>query len=755
MAFQNAGISTASCPSPPEGGKTACLHEPRTGEGTLDRPEPLHNNGNVRRRTERFSQDDPVVTSRVRRIGTRAMAVVTLIFGIGILACTVGADDVNVGDVNLLLAIVIGITGMGIVGAVLSAKAPQNPLGPAYQVAAMFMALAVLASLYGERGLSDLPGLPLVPIAGWLTQLAFTPAFAATCTAFLLFPDGRPPSTRWRPVMWLIWGGAVVAAIGTTFGSPRFEFDPGSTVANPFRMGPEGLFVGLNILGGAASFLGGILAVIAVVVRFRRSKAEERQQLRWLAWAAGAILVCAVALVLAGLVGGDSGTAFELVFLALVISVLVGLPLATAIAVLRYRLYDLDLVVKKTAIYSIVAIALTALYLALLGGATLVGLGPIPAGVVFLLTFTFARNRARKIADRIVYGKRATPFEVLSEFSERVGETYSVDDVLPRMTQLLAAGTGAREARAWIRHGRTLRASAVAPADAGTMPDVELAHDESSVFGEDLYVFPVTHQGELLGAITLAMAANDPMDASKERLAQGVASQAGLALRNVRLVEDLRASRSRIVAAQDERAKALERNIHDGAQQQLVALTVRLRLAEQMAERDPAAVAAMLGDLRDQASAALEDLRDLARGVYPPLLADKGLFAAVEAQARKAAVPVEIQPGQLSRYPPAIESTVYFCVLEALNNVVKYADASGAVVSLAQTDGVLAFEVRDDGRGFDSTGSTYGTGLQGMADRLDAVGGGLLVRSSPGTGAVVRGEIPVLKSDAVEELPEK
>jgi signal transduction histidine kinase len=680
------------------------------------------------------------------------MAVVTLIFGIGILACAVGADDVNAGDVNLLLAIVIGITGMGIVGAVLSAKAPQNPLGPAYQVAAMFMALAVLASLYGERGLSDLPDLPLVPIAGWLTQLAFVPAFAATCTAFLLFPDGHPPSARWRPVMWLIWGGAVVAAIGTTFGSPRFEFDPRSTVANPFRMGPEGLFVGLNILGGAASFIGGILAVISVVVRFRRSKGDERQQLRWLAWAAGAILVCAIALVLAGLVGGERSAAFELVFLALVVSVLVGLPLATAIAVLRYRLYDLDLVVKKTAIYSIVAIALTALYLALLGGATLIGLGPIPAGVVFLLTFTFARNRARKIADRIVYGKRATPFEVLSEFSERVGETYSVDDVLPRMTQLLAAGTGAREARAWIRHGRTLRASAVAPADAGAMPDVELAHDGSPAFGEGIHVFPVTHQGELLGAITLAMAANDPMDASKERLAQGVASQAGLALRNVRLVEDLRASRRRIVAAQDERAKALERNIHDGAQQQLVALTVRLRLAEQMAERDPAAVAAMLGDLRDQASAALEDLRDLARGVYPPLLADKGLFAAVEAQARKAALPVEVQPGELGRYPPAIESSVYFCVLEALNNVVKYANASGAVVSLAQTDGVLTFEVQDDGRGFDSTGSTYGTGLQGMADRLDAVGGGLVVRSSPGTGAVVRGEIPVSKRDVIEEL---
>ena len=143
----------------------------------------------------------------------------------------------------------------------------------------------------------------------------------------------------------------------------------------------------------------------------------------------------------------------------------------------------------------------------------------------------------------------------------------------------------------------------------------------------------------------------------------------------------------------------------------------------------------MLGDLRDQASAALEDLRDLARASTRRCSRTKGLFPAVEAQARKAAVPVTVQLGELGRYPPAIESTVYFCVLEALTNVVKYANASGAVISLAQTDGVLTFEVQDDGRGFDSTGSTYGTGLQGMADRLDAVGGGLVVRSSPGTGA--------------------
>jgi signal transduction histidine kinase len=187
----------------------------------------------------------------------------------------------------------------------------------------------------------------------------------------------------------------------------------------------------------------------------------------------------------------------------------------------------------------------------------------------------------------------------------------------------------------------------------------------------------------------------------------------------------------------------LERNIHDGAQQQLVALTVRLRLAEQTAERDPTAVAGMLRDLQDATSATLEDLRDLARGIYPPLLADKGLADALESQARKAAVAVHVQHEGIGRYAPDVESTVYFCVLECLNNVAKYAEAPSATVSLAQVDGTLSFEVRDDGRGFDAGSTTYGTGLQGMADRLDAVGGRLSIRSTPGAGASVRGEIPV------------
>jgi signal transduction histidine kinase len=218
-------------------------------------------------------------------------------------------------------------------------------------------------------------------------------------------------------------------------------------------------------------------------------------------------------------------------------------------------------------------------------------------------------------------------------------------------------------------------------------------------------------------------------------------------LRNVRLIEELRASRRRIVTTQDERAKTLERNIHDGAQQQLVALAVKLRLAEGFARTDPERTASMLSDLQAEANDALENLRDLARGIYPPLLADRGLPAALEAQARKSAVPVDVQARGVDRYPQEIESAVYFSCLEALQNVAKYADASSASVELGHEDGHLTFRVTDDGRGFDATTRTYGTGLQGMADRLDSIGGTLEVTSSPGRGTTIAGRIPTPARD--------
>ena len=194
--------------------------------------------------------------------------------------------------------------------------------------------------------------------------------------------------------------------------------------------------------------------------------------------------------------------------------------------------------------------------------------------------------------------------------------------------------------------------------------------------------------------------------------------------------------------AQDEERRKLERNLHDGAQQQLVALSVTLRLAEGMVDRDPEKAKTMLADLQTATGQAIEDLRDLARGIYPPLLADKGLVAALEAQARKGTIATEVRAENVERYPQQVEAAVYFCALEALNNVAKYSGASRAEVRLTQSNGDLTFEVSDDGAGFDLDRTSHGTGLRGMSDRVEAIGGTLEIRSAPGSGTSVAGRTP-------------
>ena len=355
-------------------------------------------------------------------------------------------------------------------------------------------------------------------------------------------------------------------------------------------------------------------------------------------------------------------------------------------------------------------------------------------GIVFGLLFVPLLRLARRIAGRLAFGRRATPYEVLTAFGERVGETYSTEDVLPRMAQLLASGTGASSARVLLRVGSSLREEARWPSDAEDPAEEHVA--------------AVVDQGEDLGALAVAMPASDPMNPTKERLIADLAAQAGLLLRNVKLIEELRASRQRLVAAQDEERRKLERNLHDGAQQQLVALAVQLKLARALVDRDPEKAGAMLDTVQGAATDALEDLRDLARGIYPPLLADKGLPDAITAQERRAALPVEVEADGVGRYLQDVEAAVYFCTLEALNNVAKYAEATNATVRLGQHDGHLSFTVTDDGRGFDTSATAYGTGMQGMADRLDAIGGSLEVTSAPGSGTRVTGTVPASEVSA-------
>ncbi len=422
--------------------------------------------------------------------------------------------------------------------------------------------------------------------------------------------------------------------------------------------------------------------------------------------------------------------------------------MSIGIAVLRFRLYELDVVVKKTLVAGSLALLGIAIY-----GAVVWLFGAFAAeressATVFVvalllgLAFRPVARLVRRVADHLVYGRRATPYEVLTEFSERVGDAYATEDVLGRMAQILGQGTGAASARVWLRLGDELRPVATWPSDAPEARTERVRGDAlPDLTGET--AVEVRDTGELLGALSVAMPPSDPMNPSKERLVRDLAAQAGLVLRNVRLVEELRAAHRRLVTAQDAERRRLERNIHDGAQQQLVALSVKARLARGLTEREPSKATEMLGQIEAELQTALEDLRDLARGIYPPLLADKGLGPALEAQVRRSPLPVIVEAEALGRYPQEIEAAVYFSCLEALQNTSKYADATQARVTLEQSNGHLSFEVADDGRGFDPETTNHGTGLQGIADRLAALDGELVIRSRPGAGTRISGTLSV------------
>jgi signal transduction histidine kinase len=552
----------------------------------------------------------------------------------------------------------------------------------------------------------------------------------------LLFPNGHLPSPRWRP---LLWGTiAFLAVVGVTliFGQTTLTgSNENISVANPF-------FVHRVILDSVIGLLFPVVFLASVgslFRRFRRSEGIERQQIKWVAFG---LAFAFVTIIVGDFVLSGSGVLAAVVagagFLAF--------PVSIGVAVLRFRLYDLDVVVRKTVVAGLLAVFVGVVYAAFVAaGSLLVGSNDttiaVVAAVVLALAFQPVRIRARRFADRLVYGKRANPYEVLTEFSSRVGGAYATEDVVPRMAQILGEGAGAKVARVWLRVGRELRPSASWPSDATARPNVSIDGDAVPTI-HGAYAAAVRDRGELLGALSVEMPASDPMTPDKERLVADLASQAGLVLRNVALVEELRESRRRLVAAQDHERRKLERNIHDGAQQQLVALAVKARLARQFVARDPAKTEEMLGQIEAETQTALDDLRDLARGIYPPLLADKGLGSALDAQARKAPFPVRVDADGVGRLPQDVEAAVYFSCLEALQNVAKYAQASNATIELRLEASTLHFAVSDDGCGFDPS-SVSGSGLQGVTDRLAAIGGTFAVASAPGAGTTVAGRVPL------------
>jgi signal transduction histidine kinase len=634
-------------------------------------------------------------------------------------------------------------------------------------------AITWLASTYAVFGVAHPGTLPAPELVGLLAEWTFIPVFTGIGFMLLLFPSGTLPSPRWRP-----WAGlGLLAAALTMVGfvvRPRLVALPAPggvslVLENPLgvrSLGPVLSTVLIGTLNGLAVLATVILAAafVSLVVRYRSGGREVRQQIKWIALAAAAVAGCqAVALLATAIAGDASNPVTVTAYVVIPVIVLFGIPAIITLAILKHGLYQIDVIINRAVQYGLLSATLTGVYAGIVVGiGTLAGYagGPVltvAAAVAIAVLFQPVRHRARLVANRLVYGERATPYQVLADFAQDMAGQLDFDMALDRMASILAGATGAVRVEIWVRVGAQLRPQVVWPRGSAPPAAVPLGGDaELPVFELATRAVAVRHGDELLGALAIQKPRNEPLTAAEDKLLAHLASQAGLVLRNVRLtaelratIDDLRASRRRLVRAQDEERQRIERNLHDGAQQQLVALMVQLSLLEDSAG-DPGEVRQVTGQLRAGLRAALDDLRALARGIYPPLLADQGLGPALRAQAGRAPLPVQVEADGIGRYPRDAEAAVYFCILEALQNTAKYARASRAAVGLSCPGSHLEFTVTDDGTGFDTATASHGTGLQGMADRLAAAGGTLRIHSAAGLGTTISGRLPVSELAATE-----
>lgn len=676
---------------------------------------------------------------RTQRIAFAASAL-TMVVAVVTAVLFLLDEPFGAGTVSDVLVPLLAVVCYAVIGGLIAWRQPKNASGWLLILIGLGLVLTMCAEAASTFVLLD-DRIVLASWALWLNSwLLVATVWPGIVLYLLVFPTGVPPSRRWRPfVIGLIV--LSVAGVLVRMVQPWEEERLTNPVTVPALASvADVLFVAISLLFAAAA----VIVVVSVVRRFRCAPFAERQQLRWLAVVAvlsATLLVIAVAAGALGLdrIGDPIGVAFLL-------CLVVGLPASAAVALLKHHLYGIEVVANCSIVYGSLAAIITSIYAVIVAGVgAVVGRGDrsnvfaaVAATAVAAVVFQPARRRAQILADRLIYGDRASPYELLATFSQRLDDA-SLHEVLPRMTALVAEGTGAERVRIWLRNGTELRAVSAWPSD-GVLP-TPTRLDDGELPGLDDPAFAVRHGGDLLGAITVGMPPQEPMTPATERLLVDLSAQAGLVLRNVALVEELQRSRQRLVTSQDEARRRLERDLHDGAQQRLVTLSLDLRMARERAGASgDDELTTRLDAAEQELSQSLAELRELARGIHPAILTQNGVGAALRSLAERSAVPVELRSVPEGRYSPEVEATAYFIVSEALANVAKHAEASRAWVAVDDGGDRLAIVVRDDGIG--GAAMNRGSGLRGLADRVEAVGGRIDVRSEPGAGSIVHAEIP-------------
>jgi signal transduction histidine kinase len=647
---------------------------------------------------------------------------------------------------------------LGVVGALIVQRTPRHRFAWALLFTTATVALVLLAEEYAEIGLVLYPGsLPGAAVAAWVQTLGYALMPLGIFIVMLLFPTGALFSRLLIPI---IVAGAVMTAV---FMLTQFDLtQPLGLTIRPGVLLPVTMPPGLWPVGAIfapvywpALWAWAALPLVGAVlvwVRLMRAKAVERDQLRWIALT-GIVAAVGWAGIFAPQVLGDTAVPEAIgqwASVLWIIGICIGVPVTVAIAILRYNVYDIDRVLARTLLYGGLTLSVAVLYVIVV-----FGLGSLIGGeakpvlslaviVIVAVGLTPLRDRLQALANRVVYGPRATPLEALSHVAQSMTLTPAIDDQLPQIAALVGNATSSAGVDIWLRDEDYLRLATRWPdgLEEGGGQRIPLTGDDLRAhFRGRSRVLPVRAEDELLGCIVVTQPPARSLTPNEENLLSAVASHAGLLLRNVRLVEDLRASRQRVLTAGADRQRALERNLHDGAQQHLVTASLALGLARaQLARGDLSEVDHSLLEATQQLKDGLGELRDLARGLYPAILSRAGLEAALATLAERAPLPVDLNVELSGRRAPIVESTVYYVVSEALVNVAKHADAGRAAVRAHEEDSRLEIEIEDDGRG--GAIASPGSGLRGLQDRVETMGGSLTLESPAGEGTRIHVELP-------------
>ncbi len=643
------------------------------------------------------------------------------------------ALDMAAGTYKTLPYLGINVV-LAVIGVVLTTRRPEHRISWVLAIMALWGTVGGLCYAYAVEALVAHPGqLPGGLVAAWLDNWWWLPGLALPLSVLLVWmPDGHLASRRWWPIPAAVGVGTVLGSMAVST-SPTFDLGTATPIENPLARAGGSMIGIVGIVGVVIVIAGLVASLAAFIVRYRRSEGDERQQLRWV----GVSLGLAVPLAITGaLLWGVIPGAALLTGLAFLLP-----PAGIAVAVLKYRLYEIDLVINRALVYGVMTIVVLASYVAVVGliGATLSSRGDlflslIVTGVV-AVCFQPVRERVQRFVNRLMYGDRDDPYTAIATLGRTLAASLQLDTVLPTIVETI---------------GQTLalQYAGVALADDASREAAIVA--EYGISSGDFLTFPLVHQGTALGELRLAARPDERLRERDHHLIADLAPQVAAAVHAVGLSQELQLARQRIVQLREEERRRIRRDLHDGLGPALAGLTFTLEAVRNLTGSDLQRADQLLVSATEQVQTMIGDVRQLIYGLRPPALDQLGLGASLHGLATQESSPetsVTIDaPNSMPPLPAAVEVAAYWIAQEALTNVKRHAHAQTCSIRVAVEPTALRLEISDNGAGL-SIGST-GIGLHTMKERAAEVGGTCEIGDRTGGGTLVIASLPRLPTAA-------